>query len=167
MIRTLFVFVRVNVRRIGIQKTGANMSDVNKIRQEAKEAGISGKELLAAKREIEAYHSQRQEFIDQVRRDAFTAKTGRRDRFWMIFGHASDRMYGQVFHGDGDYTTIHGWDTIASSVWLQNPGLCSQEEDAPEALWNFIRYESFRMPTNADLYREALKMLVNSHEQLA
>jgi hypothetical protein len=167
VIRMLCSCVHVNVGGIFIQNTGVHMSDVNQIRQEAKAAGISGKDLLAAKREIEAYHVQRQEFIDQVRRSAFTAKTGRRDRFWMIFGHESDRLYGQVFHGDGDYTTIHGWDTIASSVWLQNPGLCSQEEDAPEALWNFIRYESFRIPTNADLYREAFKMLVNTREQLA
>ena len=143
------------------------MSDVNEIRKKAKELGIDGRELLAVKKEVEALYAQQQDFIDSVRQTAFRAMTGRTDRFWMIFGHESDRKYGKIFHGGGDYSTIHGWDDIAKSVFANCPGLCQCEEDASEALWDFVRYQPFRIPTTADLYKEAAKRLADSVEQVA
>ena len=136
--------------------------EVKEIRKSAKDAGISGSELLACKRDLEANYQAEQNFIDDIRRTAFRNLTGRNDRFWMIFGHESCPQFGKMFHGGGDYTTIRGWDVAARSVFFECPGLCSCEEDASEALWNFVRYQPFRIPTNAELYSEAFKMILNS-----
>lgn len=143
------------------------MSDVNTIKKQAKQLGLHGNDLLNAKREIEQYHRQHQEFVNHVRRETHAALTGSRNNFWRIFGHYNDPKSNRIFHNGGDYTTIKNWDTLARTIYWTCPGLCSCEEDASEALWNFIRYEPFRIPCNYDLYREATKRLVDSLEQVA
>lgn len=132
------------------------------IRKQAREAGIPWREVIAAKREIQANYEAQQQFIDDVRKTAFLYLTGRRDRFWMIFGHVSDKQFGHWFHGGGDYDTIDNFDTAARSVYFECPGLCSREEDAAEALWNFLTNQPFRIPANEDLYKESLQMLKSS-----
>jgi hypothetical protein len=134
------------------------------IRNQAKAAGIPWREVIAAKREIQAVYEAQQEFIDEVRRRAFVYLTGRRDRFWMIFGHVCDKTYGNWFHGGGDYNTINNFDTAARSVFFECPGLCSREEDSAEALWNFLTEQPFRIPANEELYKEAFNMLTASLE---
>jgi hypothetical protein len=132
------------------------------IRKQAKEAGIPWREVIAAEREIQAVYEAQQEFIDEVRRRAFVYLTGRRDRFWMIFGHVSDKTFGKWFHGGGDYNTIENFDTAARSVFFECPGLCSREEDAAEALWDFLTSQPFRVPSNDELYKEAVNMMTAS-----
>lgn len=134
------------------------------IRKQAKEAGIPWREVLAAKRDVQAIHEARQQFIDEVRQSAFRKLTGRRDRFWMIFGHTLDKTYSRWFHNGGDYDSIPGFDTTARSVFLECPGLCACEEDASEALWDFLTNQPFRIPSNEELYKEAFDMLSSSVE---
>ena len=137
---------------------------LDSIRQQAKEAGIPWREVIAAKRDVQVLHEQRQVFIDDVRKRAFQWLTGRRDRFWMIFGHVCDKTYGGWFHGGGDYNTIRNFDTAARSIFIECPGLCSCEEDAAESLWSFLTEQPFRIPANDELYKEAFQMLTASIE---
>ena len=140
--------------------------DVNEIKRQAKLAGINGQDLLAAKRECEAIHRQHQEFVNRVRSLTFRSLTGRPDHFWLIFGSPGDRVYGEMFHGGGDYDTVRGWDEVAQSVWLATM-FCANEEDAEGKLWEFIINEPFKIPSNPDLYREAYRRLVDSRELVA
>ncbi len=137
---------------------------LDSIRKQAKEAGIPWREVIAAKREIQANYEAQQAFIDDVRKTAFLYLTGRRDRFWMIFGHVSDKQFGHMFHGGGDYDKIRNFDTAARSVYFECPGLCQCEENASEALWTFLTEQPFRIPSNEDLYAEAMQMLTASIE---
>jgi hypothetical protein len=132
------------------------------IRKQAKEAGIPWREVIAAKREIQALHEAHQEFVDEVRQRAFVLLTGRRDRFWMIFGHVCDKTYGKWFHDGGDCDSIPSFDTASRTVFFDCPGLCSREEDASKALWNFLTDQPFRIPSNEELYKEAINMLTAS-----
>lgn len=136
---------------------------LDSIRQQAKEAGIPWREVIAAKREVQALHEQRQAFIDDVRKTAFLYLTGRRDHMWFIFGYETDRGYGKWFR-EGDYDTIPNFDTAARSVFFECPGLCQCEEDASEALWRFLKDQPFKIPSNEELYKEAFQMLTASLE---
>lgn len=137
---------------------------LDSVRKQAKEAGIPWREVIDAKREVQSLHEQRQQFIDDVRKTAFLYLTGRRDRFWMIFGHTCDKTFRHWFHDGGDYNTINNFDTAARTVYFECPGLCSCEEDAAEALWNFLTEQPFRIPSNDELYKEAFQMLTASLE---
>lgn len=140
------------------------MSDVNTIKKQAKAAGINGRDLLNAKREIEQFHKQYQDFVNHVRRETHAAFVGEDHNFWRIFGHYNDQKSKHVFHSGGDYTTIKNWDTLSRTIFWSCPGLCSCEEDASEALWNFIKDEPFTIPSNTDMYKEAFNRLVDSLE---
>lgn len=139
---------------------------LDSIRKHAKEAGIPWREVIAAKRDVQAIHESNQQFIDEVRQSAFRKLTGRNDRFWMIFGHTCDKTYGNWFHGGGDYDTIRNFDTVARSIFFECPGLCQREEESAEALWDFLTSQPFRIPCNEDLYKEALGMLTANFEAL-
>jgi hypothetical protein len=131
------------------------------IRKQAKEAGIAWRDVLAAKRDVQALHESHQAFIDEVRQTAFRKLTGRRDHMWFIFGYETDRGFGKWF-SDGDYNVIPNFDTAARSVFFECPGLCSCEEDASEALYDFLRNQPFKIPCNEELYKEAFQMLSTS-----
>lgn len=135
------------------------------IRKQAKEAGIAWRDVIAAKRELQAQYEYHQEFIDDVRETAFRYLTGRRDHMWFIFGYESDRTFGKWFR-DGDCSTIPRWDTASRSVFFECPGLCNREEDASEALWDFLKNQPFKIPSNYELYKEALQMLTSSLESV-
>lgn len=137
------------------------MSRLNEIRKHAKEMGIPWREVLEAKRAVQELHEQRQELIDDVRQTAFRKLTGRRDHMWFIFGYETDRGYGKWFR-EGDYSEIPNWDTVARSVFFECPGMCRFEDDASEAMWDFIKNEPFKIPCNERLYNEAFQMLTAS-----
>lgn len=139
------------------------MSDVATIIKQAKADGIRYADLLAAKRECEAVHEENQQWIDRIRRATFTAVTGRTDQFWLIFGHPSCRLSQKIFHHDGDYSSVSRWDEVAQSVWYETQ-FCRNEEDAEAELFDFIRNQTFKIPTNAELYREAYRRLRDSRD---
>lgn len=141
--------------------------EVSDIRNLAKQREIPWSVVVAAKREVEALHSQHQAFVDSVRQTAFFAMTGRRDRFWMIFGHVSDKTYGKLFHGGGDMDKVHGWDLVARSTYLAHPELCESEDEASQALWDFLINSPFRIPTTAELYKEAFDRICNDMPESA
>ena len=136
---------------------------VDSIRKQAKEAGIPWREVIAAKRDVQALHESHQVFIDDIRQSAFRKLTGRRDHMWFIFGYETDRGYGKWFR-DGDHDSIPGFDVAARSVFFECPGLCSCEEDAAESLYAFLKNQPFKIPGNDELYNEAFEMINASSE---
>lgn len=135
---------------------------LDSIRHQAKEAGIAWRDVIQAKREVQALHEEQQKFIDDVRQSAFQKLTGRRDHMWLIFGYETDRVFGKWFT-DGDYDSIPGFDVVANSMWHQFPQLCN-EEDASETLYSFLKNQTFKIPSNYELYKEAFQMMTASLE---
>lgn len=137
---------------------------LDSIRKHAKEAGIAWRDMLQAKREVQALHSEHQRYIDEIRQSAFRKLTGRMDHMWLIFGYETDRVFGKWFT-DGDYDLIPGFDVVANSIWHEYPQLCN-EEDAAETLYAFLKNQPFKIPANEELYKEAFQMMINKCERI-